>query len=249
MDFSGIPYKSSWGKLLRFPLRLLPKNLVVLVLQGSLRGKKWIVGSSNHGCWLGSYEFDKQKRFAESLVRGQVVYDVGAHVGFYTLLASSLIGKEGQVVAFEPYPRNLEFLHRHVQMNRCSNVKIVPVALADRTGTSSFQKNPDYVNSTGRLASDGSIMVSVDSIDNMIARKELLPPDVIKMDIEGGEYLALRGAIETLEKNHPLIFLATHGPDVHAQCCELLQGLEYRLEALPGKHGKTLADTDEIVAY
>jgi hypothetical protein len=117
MDFSGIPYKSSWGKLLRFPLRFLPKNLVVPVLQGPLRGKKWVVGSSNHGCWLGSYEFDKQKQFTESLARGQIVYDVGAHVGFYTLLASSLVGQEGQVIAFEPYPRNLEFLHRHVQLN------------------------------------------------------------------------------------------------------------------------------------
>jgi FkbM family methyltransferase len=134
-------------------------------------------------------------------------------------------------------------------MNHCSNVKVVPVALADRTGTGAFQKNPDYVSSTGKLASSGDLKVAVDSIDDMIARGELLPPDVIKMDIEGGEYLALRGAGKTLAESHPLIFLATHGPDVHAQCCEFLNELGYRLQALPGKHGKTLDDTDEIVAY
>ncbi len=58
--------------------------------QGPLRGKKWIVGSSTHGCWIGSYEHKKQRTFWLSLRPNDVVYDIGANVGFYTLLAATV---------------------------------------------------------------------------------------------------------------------------------------------------------------
>jgi hypothetical protein len=53
MNFSSIPFTSPVGKLLRLPLRVVPKRAVVPLLQGELRGRRWIVGSSMHGCWLG----------------------------------------------------------------------------------------------------------------------------------------------------------------------------------------------------
>jgi len=59
MNFSAISNKNIFGKILRFPLRFIPTKVVVPILQGTLKGKKWIVGSSNHGCWLGSYEYEK----------------------------------------------------------------------------------------------------------------------------------------------------------------------------------------------
>ena len=88
MSFSAISSNSLLGAALRYPLRWIPDDLVVPVLQGPLRGKKWIVGSSSHGCWLGGYEYEKQRRFAQAINPGGVVYDIGAHVGFYMLLAS-----------------------------------------------------------------------------------------------------------------------------------------------------------------
>jgi hypothetical protein len=63
MNFSGISSKSILGKALRFPLKLIPSSARVPIIQGPLRGKLWIVGSSNHGCWLGSYENGKRKKF------------------------------------------------------------------------------------------------------------------------------------------------------------------------------------------
>ena len=62
MNLSSISSNSFLGKILRFPLKFIPKNLAIFILQGKLRGKKWIVGSGNHGCWLGSYEYEKQKK-------------------------------------------------------------------------------------------------------------------------------------------------------------------------------------------
>jgi hypothetical protein len=60
INLSGISNNSVVEKLLRFPLRLIPSNMVLPILQGRLKGKKWIVGLSNHGCWLGSYKYEKQ---------------------------------------------------------------------------------------------------------------------------------------------------------------------------------------------
>ena len=99
MNFSAIPFKTLYGKILRLPLRLIPKNMKLPILQGKLRGEKWIVGSSNHGCWLGSYEYKQRILFEKTIIRGSVIFDIGAHVGFYTLLASKLVGPKGKVFA------------------------------------------------------------------------------------------------------------------------------------------------------
>ena len=100
MNFSGVSNKSIVGKALRFPLRLIPCGAQMTILQGPLRGKRWIAGSSDHGCWLGSYEYPKQRAFSAAISHGDVVYDLGANVGFYSLLASVLVGTKGQVFSF-----------------------------------------------------------------------------------------------------------------------------------------------------
>ena len=69
-------------------------------MQGKIRGKKWVVGSGNHGYWLGWYEYDKRILFEKTVTKQSIVFDIGAHVGFYTLLASELVGPGGKVYAF-----------------------------------------------------------------------------------------------------------------------------------------------------
>src|ERR671919_200683 len=105
INFSAVASNTRAGRLLRAPLNWIPSELSVPILQGALRGKKWVVGSSTHGCWLGSYEYAMRHLFERTVERGDIVYDVGAHVGFYTLLASVLVGPTGRVLAFEPLPR------------------------------------------------------------------------------------------------------------------------------------------------
>src|SRR4030095_2658449 len=98
------------GKRLRLPTRFIPSDARVRILQGPLRGKKWIAGSSTHGCWVGSFEYEKQLAFRRAVSRGDVVYDLGAHVGFYTLLPSVLAGEAGHVYSFEPLAANAAIL-------------------------------------------------------------------------------------------------------------------------------------------
>lgn len=105
--------------------KIIPKQAIVPILQGKLRGKRWIVCSYGPSCWLGIYEYEKRVLFEKLVKRGDIVFDIGAHVGFYTLLASELVGKNGKVLAFEPLPRNLSYLKRHLKLNNCQNVEIL----------------------------------------------------------------------------------------------------------------------------
>jgi FkbM family methyltransferase len=242
MNLSGIPATSLLGAALRYPLRWIPDNFAIPILQGPLRGKKWIVGSSTHGCWLGSYEYEKQRRFAKEVFRGAVVYDVGAHVGFYTLLASELVGPGGRVIAFEPLPRNLHYLHKHLILNQCSNVTVIDAAVLDTKRLVRFAEGPN--SSMGFVSERGRLEVKAVSLDELFVKGEIPKPDVIKIDIEGGEYHALSGGKQLLAETHPMVFLSTHSREVHKQCCDLLQVLKYRLNSLTGDD---IQNTDELI--
>lgn len=220
------------GRLIRLPLRFIPKDREVRIRRGPLKGAWWIAGSHTHGCWLGTYERDKVEAFAEVVRPGHVVWDIGAHVGFYTLLASRRVGPLGKVYAFEPLRRNLIYLLDHVLNNDARNVKVFELAVGDREGTASFDDSTYNSHAMGRLSEGGRLQVEVIRLDDFAPREDLRPPSVIKMDVEGGEAAALRGMVETLRQYKPVIFLATHGPEVHRECVGFLQSLGYELTEL-----------------
>jgi len=206
--------------LAHYTLRLVPPTMSVRVLTGSLRGKRWIVGSAIHRCWLGFYEYEKQKLISREVQPNSVFWDIGANVGFYSLLASELVGL-GKVFAFEPVPRNLAYLREHLVLNRVTNAEVLAIAVSDKNGTSSFDiEEPGLM---GHLSGEGSIMVPTATLDSLVAEGKVLPPDYVKMDIEGAELLALRGASRTFQRFRPVLFLATHGREVETECRRLLE--------------------------
>jgi len=245
MNLSGIPRSTFVGRMLRSLLALIPSTAVFPVLQGRLRGRKWIVGSCDHGCWLGSYEYHKQHLFTRSITPGSTVYDIGAHSGFYTLLAAELVGPTGTVVSFESLPRNVGFLKKHVEMNRYENVRIIEAAVCDRDGTSLFQAADS--NLMEHLSPTGELEVRAVSLDSLVREGAIPLPHCIKMDIEGGEYTALKGAQNVLTTFMPTIFLATPGRGVHRECCDLLMRTGYCLAAV--NKDCEIENTDEILAY
>lgn len=213
------------------------------VLQGPLRGARWVVGAMNHGCWLGSYERAKQQLFSEQVKPGAVVYDIGANAGFYTLLAARLAGPTGRVYAFEPVPANIARLRRHLSLNRTSNVEVLELAVSDAAGEALFDDAPGYA--VGRLSAAGRLLVKTDTLDQLVASGRLAAPDCLKIDVEGAEASVLRGARQVLEEHRPVVFLATHGPVAHEEATAVLLSLGYRLEALDGR---TVETTDELLA-
>lgn len=243
MNFSKINYRSFWGRLLRLPLRLIPKRMAMPIMQGRLRGTKWIVGAGEHGYWLGSYEMNKRLAFEREIAPGTVMYDIGANVGYFSLLAAELVGPKGLVYAFEPLPRNVEFLEKHIKINKCDNIKIVAAAVSDHSGEAHFDLGAS--TAMGHIAESGGIQVRMVALDEMLAAGELRPPDYMKVDVEGAEYEALKGARTLLEKYHPLLFLDTHQREAHLPTIELLKELGYKFEILDGK---SLTATKELIA-
>ena len=211
------------GKMLRLPLSLIPRDAEVRILRGPLRGQKWVVGAANHACWTGSYEVDALRAFSDAISPGAVVYDVGANVGVYSLLASSRVGASGRVYAFEPMERNLRYLHRHLELNRTQHCVVVAAAVSDTDGTRKFSAASwDY--SMGRLAEEGETVVASVTLDSCVyGEKKLPPPDLIKIDVEGAEAEVLTGASRLLAEFHPRIFLEVHGTELHAHCRAFLQ--------------------------
>jgi FkbM family methyltransferase len=230
------------GRIVRLPLSLVPRGAVVPILLGALRGKRWIVGSAIHRCWLGFYEYEKQQLISREVQSGNVFWDVGANVGFYSLLASNLVGS-GRVFAFEPAPRNLSYLRKHLELNRVTNVDVLAIAVSDRNGISSFET--EETGFMGHLSDEGKITVPTATLDSLAEEGKILPPDYIKMDIEGAELLALRGASRTFQRYHPVLFLATHGREVHTQCIQLLQSWGYSRSSID--HGDS-GELGELIA-
>jgi FkbM family methyltransferase len=244
MNFSSIPQESTIGKLLRLPLKLLPGSMVLPILQGPLKGMRWIVGSGDHGYWLGSYELVFQKVFAANIQPGDIVLDIGAHVGFYTLLAARQVGKQGHVHAFEPLPRNAEFIQRHIQINQLKNVSFRPLAISVSSGSVRF--GGGISSSTGRITSTGDLEVESAALDDLLCNGVISPPSVMKIDVEGAEAAVLRGGKRLLEMHQPVIFLATHGPEAHQESTRYLLTLGYKLEPI---NAPSVKEASEIQAF
>lgn len=242
LNLSSVDSGSVAGRIIRLPLRLIPGRAVVRIVQGPCRGFFWVVGSGTHGMWVGCYEQLKQRRVLNYLKPGTVVYDIGANVGFYTLLFSRIVGDGGHVFAFEPLPENVSHLTEHVGINRCTNVFIQPAAVGSITGTVCFEAGMNRF--IGRVVSDSTLTVSSLTLDDFVFKLNNPPPRLMKIDVEGGEFEVLKGARRLIIEACPTIFLATHGREIHNQCCKLLGSLGYRFEGL---RGESADSTDELI--
>ena len=214
------------------------------IVAGRLRGRWWLPASRGKILRIlnGTYEREQTRLFERHLRPGATVLDVGAHVGYYTLLSSVLVGEAGRVHSFEPNPVNAEFLRRHVRINRLSNVRVEQAAVAERAGTARFDFGTG--SGTGRLADAGALEVRTVRLDDYCAEHGLAP-SAMKIDVEGAELSVLAGGRETLARHRPVIFLSTHGAEVHRASLQVLRGLGYTLSPILGSD---LDATSEVLA-
>ena len=220
-------FNSPAGKILRLPLRLVPREATVRIVRGPMRGMKWIAGASNHGCWLGVYEPEFQKIFFQLVPKNGVVWDVGANVGFYSLLAAR---KARKVLAIEPLPANLEYLRRHVALNHLEDrIEVHAIAATNYDGNGQFSVVKGN-RSEGSLRRDGGLSVATARLDHVPSDA----PDLIKVDVEGNEFQVLEGAMETLRRKTATVLVAQHTAD--SNCQDMLADLGYSVtEPRPGE--------------
>jgi len=244
INWSAIDRRSLLGRALRAPLALIPNNSVMRIRGGAAQGMRWVAGATTHGCWLGTYERDKQTALAQFLRPGMVTYDLGAQAGFYTLTMSRAVGPSGTVIAFEPSVYEVPVLLRHLRLNHLTNVRVVAAAASDRCGLDGFTIDRGRTQNS-LVAPDGAgLIINTITLDSA----DLPPPDLIKMDVEGAEGAVLRGALRMLERHHPIVFVALHSDEQKKICGDLLRSLKYSLFDLAGNEIAGTPKTDEIYA-
>jgi FkbM family methyltransferase len=162
-----------------------------------------------------TYEQDLASIVRQSINPNMDVIDVGANIGLYTILCCKLIAQSQRVLAIEPAPEAIEYLSKNIVNNNCTNVIIYRGMAIERSQSCQLRIIPgmsEYSSASNisHKAVNGirSTLVTVPgkTIDSLVEEYGL-SPGFVKMDIEGGEYLALMGAISTLQKHKPVILL------------------------------------------
>ncbi len=150
--------------------------------------------------------------FRKFVKEGMTVIDVGANIGYYTVIAGKRVGQNGKVFSFEPEPKNFSYLKQNIEVNNLKNVTPSQVALSNKTGTENlflFSENTGSYSLVDNRKTQTSIPVKIDMLDNVLQEKV----DIIKMDIEGAEYLALEGMKQVISRSPGLIIMTEFFPN------------------------------------
>ena len=203
--------------------------LFIKVKAGPLAGKKWII-TSGAKYIRGTQEVYKTEAFIRNFNKGEILYDIGAHVGYFSAIAASINNGSGGIYAFEPRPMNARFFRIHMKANHFKNVTLFEAAVGDSERDVRFDLG--HGSATGHVSLNGRLKIKQVSIDKMLKEGKIPSPDFIKIDVEGGEMDVLKGLVEIISTHHPKILVATHNQQCHTFVLDFLRRNNYSLEVL-----------------
>ncbi len=194
---------------------------------------------TKHG-GLEYYESDMRQVITRLTEPGFTAYDIGANVGIFSFLFLSLVGPRGHVYAFEPEPNNNECLSRSIEKAGTRNIMLDRRAIGDKVDDAMFDRRGGAFS--GRLVSknekynptDNIIEVRSTTLDTLVNDENFLPPDIMKIDVEGNEALVLFGMTAILRDHSPIIVceLHAHLGDSVEKVEAVLRENNYRLYAI-----------------
>lgn len=168
-------------------------------------------GEGSTAIYVAREDYERELAYMDRFIQpGDVVVDAGANFGIYTVVAARLTGTTGRVLSFEPNPQVMPILRRNVALNDLGNVRLHQCAMSDTDGQARLYHYADsgpvsYAIAPGETGQKGSDEVATLTLDSALHREALDRVDFIKLDIEGAELAALRGAAALLEKSRPII--------------------------------------------
>jgi FkbM family methyltransferase len=196
---------------------------------------------------LGPAETNVAEFLAENVWRGYTCIDIGAHFGYYTLLMALYVGDSGRVYAFEPQDNARDILERNLAINDLQKrVEALPLAVAEETGLVPWEDRRFLTTSRiGKSGDRHQLWKSSVSLDDFFAKRHI-SPQVIKVDVEGGEVGVLRGARQSLMEYKPKLIVEVHhsviGDEGVGELWHLLDSLGYDIFGwrLHIRHGRWL---------
>lgn len=175
---------------------------------------------------IGSYEPAIQSLIEATLRPGDVAFDVGSNLGYFTLLMATKVNPDGRVVAFEPDPEMFAALERNLERNSDAATAVTPLPVAAGAAQGKVRFARGWRATRGRVvASGGDLDVDVTTVDETSERYG--SPRLLKIDVEGGELDVLRGARAVLSEARPLVLVEVHSIQLEAQCARFLESLDY----------------------
>jgi len=185
----------------------------------------WAVGKTI--CEDRAYEPHIASALAKHLSTGAVFVDIGANIGYFSLMAASLVGERGRVLAFEPNPQNCNSLYLSAQASGFRNIELFPFAAAEKNANFLYDNMASNgsisdITDHSRVAGSRVIIRSV-VIDEVL--RDLDRVDVVKIDIEGAEFRAIQGSEKLLVRHRPVL-LSEFSPPALANVSKV-SGEEY----------------------
>jgi FkbM family methyltransferase len=188
----------------------------IVVRHGAAAGLVFDPHGANPGYGLGTSEPVIQELLGSLLAPGAVFFDIGANVGFFSVIAARMVGPTGTVVAFEPLPANVVGLRANAARNGMDQVRVIAAAVGDRAATVALQVTSDPTHARLREVRErddaiDELEVPMVTVDELVDAGVIPPPTVIKLDVEGAEVAALRGMTGTLRRHRPTVVCELHG--------------------------------------
>ena len=206
---------------------------VISIPSGEAEGLSFRLGRASNVWASGKVEALVQGALRDLVRPGDIFFDVGANVGFFTILGARLVGPNGSVVAFEPQPESREALLSNIALNGFSNVLVDPRAISSSPGTAVLDwHNPPTARLVGnpQHGTNRSIAVDTTSIDQFLLEHPSLVPGVVKIDVEGHEIAVIRGMRRTLADHRPVILCEMHR--TNRELASELAAVGYRMRVL-----------------
>jgi len=214
----------------------------------------------------GGKSHDSEIRLAQFLIQqlkdGDVFIDIGAHFGYFTLLAANLVAERGKVCSFEASQTTFEVLKENT--NSSKNVSIYNQAISNKTEVLSFFEFPVLYSEYNSMDVDQfkneswyrkyppkEIQINATTIDQFLSKNKM-EPTLIKIDVEGAEYKAIQGLTKTLEDLAPIVIMEYLEPsrsnDAHQKAAALFQQLNYKAHLINASGGLDLCtDIDQYL--
>ena len=182
------------------------------IIRGLASGYQISVSPSEHLSYLiGTAEPHLQRIIKEYVRVGDVVYDIGANIGYVSLSLAKRVGASGKVIAFEPVPQSIARLRGNLEINGLTNIEVLEIAASDRLGKATMRVTEN--SSTASLIwhrndpSATEFEIETISIDELVTSGHLASPSFAKIDVEGAEYKVLLGMQHTLAVAMPVLFV------------------------------------------
>src|SRR5918996_3920552 len=171
--------------------------------------------------------------------QGDIVVDIGAHIGRYTIIASKRVGAQGKVVAIEAHPGNFEMLNRNIKLNQLTNV--IPLNYAVYSKETKIKLYLPEVESGYTIyntimsnrarTEDKFVEVNANTLDYILQSKGITDVNWVKIDVEGAEFEVLKGASNVLSKSKDIaLLIEVHGLDNHIPILEFVSSYNFKIE-------------------